>query len=129
VRKKIYRCCVSHVIQSRHKKRKTKGKNMGRPKGSKNQEQPESVQPEPSEGYTLYLVNYWVPFPSSEYGGMQAVVAKDDEECYKLIAEADTWEIGCHKNAEELIRARVKKAARFQLVGDHLEEVVRSFTT
>ena len=105
---------------------------MGRPKGSKNQpspEQPESVQPEPNEGYTLYLVNYWVPFPASEYGGLQAVVAKDDEECYKLIAEADTWEIGYHKNAEELIRARVKKAARFKLVGGYLPEVVRSFTT
>ena len=105
---------------------------MGRPKGSKNQpspEQPESVQPEPSKGYTLYLVNYWVPFPSSEYGGLQAVVAKDDEECYKLIVEADTWQFDHHKNSEELIRARIKKATRFQLVGDHLEEVVRSFTT
>jgi hypothetical protein len=129
VRKKTYRCCVSHVIQSRHKKRKTKGKNMGRPKGSKNQEQPESVQLEPSEGYTLYLVNYWVPFPSSEYGGMQAVVAKDDEECYKLIVEADVWEFDRQKNAEELIRARVKKASRFQLVGGYLPEVVRSFIT
>ena len=102
---------------------------MGRPKGSKNQEQPESVQPEPSEGYTLYLVNYWVPFPSSEYGGLQAVVAKDDEECYKLIVEADVWEFDRQKNAEELIRARVKKASRFQLVGGYLPEVVRSFIT
>ena len=105
---------------------------MGRPKGSKNQtspEQPESVQPEPSEGYTLYLVNYWVPFPSSEYGGLQAIVAKDDEECYKLIVEADVWEFDRQKNAEELIRARVKKASRFQLAGGYLPEVVRSFIT
>jgi len=101
---------------------------MGRPKGSKNQEPQESVQPSP-EHMTLYLVNYWVPFPSSEYGGLQAVVAKDDEECYKLIVEADVWEFDRQKNAEELIRARVKKASRFQLVGGYIPEVVRSFTT
>jgi len=105
---------------------------MGRPKGSKNQTEPsqELQESAPSpEHMTLYLVNYWVPFPSSEYGGLQAVVAKDDEECYKLIAEADVWEFDRQKNAEELIRARVKKASRFQLVGGYLPEMVRSFTT
>ena len=104
---------------------------MGRPKGSKNQLSPEpqeSVQLSP-EHMTLYLVNYWVPFPASEYGGLQCVVAKDDDECYKLIAEADQWEIGYHKNAEELIRARIKKATKFQLVGGYIPELVRSFTT
>lgn len=107
---------------------------MARPKGSKNKasqeqsEQPEQ-QPSQSNDMTLYLVNYWVPFPASKYGGLQAVVAKDDEECYKLIAEADTWEFDYHKNSEELIRARIKKATRFQLVGGYLPEMVRSFTT
>ena len=107
---------------------------MARPKGSKNSpkqeqsEQPEQ-QPSQSNSMTLYLVNYWVPFPASEYGGLQAVVAKDDEECYKLIAEADQWEVGYHKNAEELIRARVKKATRFALDGAYIPEMVRSFTT
>ena len=32
----------------------------------------------------LYLVDYWVPFPSSEYGGMVAVVAEDDHECHVM---------------------------------------------
>lgn len=106
---------------------------MPRTKGSKNKatepspEQQESV-PSP-EHMTLFLVNYWVPFPASEYGGLQCVVAKDEEECYKLIAEADTWEFDYHKNSEELIRARIKKATRFQLVGGYIPELVRSFTT
>ena len=78
---------------------------------------------------TMYIVNYWVPFPASEYGGMQVVIAKDDEECYKIISEADTFETKYHKDAEELIRARIKKASRFALDGAYVPEMVRSFTT
>ena len=78
---------------------------------------------------TMYIVNYWVPFPSSEYGGMQVVIAKDDEECYKIISEADMFETKYHKDAEELIRARIKKASRFALDGAYVPEMVRSFTT
>jgi hypothetical protein len=111
---------------------------MARPKGSKNQPKPslpESEQPEPNEhagqwmDMTLYVVNYWVPFPASEYGGMQVVIAKDDEQCYALISEADTHEMEFHKDAEELIRARIKKASRFTLDGAYLPEIVRSFRT
>ena len=78
---------------------------------------------------TIYLVNYWVPFPASEYGGLQVVVAKDDEECYKLIVESDEWQFKQHKNAEELIKARIKKASRFALDGAYIPEIVRSFKT
>lgn len=86
------------------------------------------MSPKP-DNKTLYLVTYWVPFPASEYGGLQAVVASDDEECYKLLVEHSTAEIKYHKDYEELIKARIKKASRFQLVGGYLPEVVRSFTT
>jgi hypothetical protein len=111
---------------------------MARPKGSKNQPKPslpESEQPESNkhagqwEAMTIYLVNYWVPFPASEYGGLQVVVAKDDEECYKLIVESDEWQFKQHKNAEELIKARIKKASRFALDGAYIPEIVRSFKT
>jgi hypothetical protein len=108
---------------------------MARPKGSKNSpkqeqsEQPEQPPKQSSDGLTLYVVNYWVPFPASEYGGMQVVIAHDDEECFKIIYEADEWERKYQKDAEELIRARVKKASRFKLDGGYIPEMVRSFTT
>ena len=109
---------------------------MARPKGSKNQPKPSLLESEQSNKHagqwvamTLYVVNYWVPFPASEYGGMQVVVAKDDEECYKLIFESAEIESKYHKNTEELIRARIKKASRFPLDGAFLPEIVRSFTT
>jgi len=33
----------------------------------------------------LYIVDYWVPFPSSEYGGVINVIAENDIECRPLI--------------------------------------------
>ena len=37
----------------------------------------------------FYIVNHFVPFPSSEYGGIWNVVAENDDECFDLIAERD----------------------------------------
>jgi len=104
---------------------------MARPKGSKNQpkqslelsEQPEQLSK------TLYLVNYWVPFPSSEYGGLQAVLADDDDECFKLIKEYSDAETKYQNNYEELIKARIKKATRYEIKGDNESGVIRSFIT
>jgi hypothetical protein len=111
---------------------------MARPKGSKNKasqeqsEQPEQQPKQLSEPIkTLYLVNYWVPFPASEYGGLQAVLAADDDECYALIKKhSDTLgETDHHKDYEELIKARIKKATRYEIKGDNPSGIVRSFTT
>ena len=34
---------------------------------------------------TLYIIDYWVPFPSSEYGGIVNVIAGDDQECFDIL--------------------------------------------
>ena len=33
----------------------------------------------------LYLVDFWVPFPASEYSGLLAVVGEDDNEVYDIL--------------------------------------------
>ena len=35
----------------------------------------------------LYLVDYWVPFPSSEYGGVISVIGEDDKEVHDLLLD------------------------------------------
>jgi len=75
------------------------------------------------------LVNYWVPFPASEYGGLQAVLASDDAECYELIKKHSENLIRHQKDHEELIKARIKKATRYEIKGDNPSGVVRSFET
>ena len=37
----------------------------------------------------LYIVDHFIPFPQSEYGGVWNVIASDDEECFDLITDAD----------------------------------------
>ena len=37
----------------------------------------------------FYIVDHYVPFPSSEYGGIWNVIAEDDDECFDLITGTD----------------------------------------
>jgi len=37
----------------------------------------------------LYIVEHFVPFPHSEYGGIWNVIASDDDECFDLITQQD----------------------------------------
>lgn len=111
---------------------------MARPKGSKNKatlsqeqsEQPEQQPKQLSEPIkTLYLVNWWVPFPASEYGGLQAVLAADDDECYALIKQYSEHFVDYQKDFDSLIKTRIKKATRYEIKGDNPSGIVRSFTT
>jgi hypothetical protein len=38
----------------------------------------------------IYIVSYWLPFPASEYGGVQVVIAENDEECVQVLIEGLT---------------------------------------
>lgn len=91
----------------------------------------EIVEPSTNEQWYLYLVNYWVPFPSSEYGGLQCVLARTKEEAAEAIKEeAGEFIIGSFKDADERIQQRVNKAEVFPVIGNFSEpHIVRSFET
>jgi len=78
---------------------------------------------------TLYIVDYWKPFPLSEYGGVQLVVAYTDAECERIIAE-DVSEY-YHKKIpdyRERIANEVKQAKRLS-VNTAEVGIVYEFTT
>jgi NADPH:quinone reductase-like Zn-dependent oxidoreductase len=80
----------------------------------------------------MFLVNYWVPFPRSEYGGLQCVIARSKEEAKEVIKEAaGDFVIDSFSDAEERIEARVNKSDVYELVGTEIKEpcLVRSFET
>jgi len=79
----------------------------------------------------LYLVGYWVPFPSSEYGGLQCVLARTKEEAKNVIKEAaGDFMVNSFKDADERIEARVNKAEVFPVIGSYGDpHIVRSFET
>jgi hypothetical protein len=77
----------------------------------------------------LYLVDYWVPFPSSEYGGVVSVVAENDNECHDVLLE---WRDLYEDAHDSRIMENVSKSLRFALDaihGDEESRVVDSFTT
>ena len=74
----------------------------------------------------LYLVDYWVPFPSSEYGGMVAVVAENDHECHDVLIE---WRDELDSKYDTNIIAQVKRAPKFSLLDEQESRVVEAFTT
>ena len=80
----------------------------------------------------IFIVDYWMPFPNSEYGGLQCVVAVDEEHCVELIIE-DADLSAYHKRDipdwQERIRNAVQQAKVFELAEDYRAEVVEEFIT
>ena len=75
----------------------------------------------------LYIVDHFVPFPQSEYGGVWHVIAKDDEECFDVVvSEDDDLNIGCYSKLRENIGYSVKVSLAEE---DLFSKVVSSFIT
>ena len=74
----------------------------------------------------LYLVDYWVPFPASEYGGVLSVVAENDNECHDLLLD---WRDEYNSEYDSRIMERVVNAHKFGLVDEEQSLIVDTFTT
>lgn len=74
----------------------------------------------------LYLVDYWVPFPASEYGGVISVIAENDNECHDLLLN---WRSDYESEYDNRIMERVVNADKFALANEGESSVVNSFTT
>ena len=74
----------------------------------------------------LYIVEHFVPFPSSEYGGLWNVVADSDEECYDLIAD-DDGDLNTQYYGK--LRENIMKASKYELADEVESKVVDSFLT
>lgn len=74
----------------------------------------------------LYLIDFFVPQFQSEYGGLLAVIAENDEECFDLVVvwDSDTWTEYYPK-----LRENILKAEKFALVEDEKSRIVEAFTT
>ena len=75
----------------------------------------------------LYIVDHYIPFPGSEYGGLWNVIAENDNECFDLIAAEDNGNF-YEKHYSDL-RENILNAVTFALAENVESEVVESFTT
>jgi hypothetical protein len=74
----------------------------------------------------LYLTDFWVPFPTSEYSGLIAVIGTDDNEVHDILLK---WRDDYLDKYDGLIMQAVVDAPRFGLVDEETSRVVESFTT
>ena len=75
----------------------------------------------------LYIVQHYVPFPSSEYGGVWNVIADDDDECFDLISAEDNG--GFYEKYYSDLKENIVNSQTFALAEDVESGVVESFTT
>ena len=74
----------------------------------------------------LYIGHYWVPFPSSEYGGTWAVIAGDTQECVELLRKDAS---SLYSEYHDRIQKVVESAQVFDLDpnSSHAPRVVDTF--
>ena len=78
----------------------------------------------------LYLIDYWVPFPSSEYGGMISMIAENDQECFDLLTDKSLQETsGFDDSYEDRIMSNIVKAPRFALAENEESRIIDVFLT
>jgi len=74
---------------------------------------------------SLYIVDYWVPFPSSEYGGVVSVIAESDTEAFAILSQEKLYD----ENYVDRIMPNVVSAQKFALVDEYESGIIDSFTT
>ena len=74
---------------------------------------------------SLYIVDYWVPFPSSEYGGVVSVIAESDTEAFTILSQEEQFD----ERYVNLIMPNVVNAQKFKLQDEYESGIIDSFTT
>lgn len=78
---------------------------------------------------TIYLVPYWVPFPTSEYGGVQVVIADGKYEARELlIADAEGSCSHSYPDYKERISKCLDEALKYPVESAE-SGIVYDFTT
>ena len=73
----------------------------------------------------LYIVDYWVPFPSSEYGGVVSLIAENDTEAFVILSQEQQYD----DRYIDRIMPNVVNAQKFALADEYESGIIDSFTT
>ena len=75
---------------------------------------------------SIYIVDHFVAFPASEYGGVWNVIAENDDECFDLITNEDGDE---YVEYYGKLRENIIKSLKFPLASEEQSRVVDRFLT
>ena len=74
---------------------------------------------------SIYIIDYWVPFPQSEYGGVVTLIAADDSEAFEICAAEE----GFNTNYVSEIMPNIIKAVKLPLAEEYESAIIDAFTT
>jgi len=74
----------------------------------------------------FYIVEHFVPFPQSEYGGLWNVIAEHDDECFDLISDSDD---GFNQQYYANLRENILKSRTYALAENLDSRIIEEFTT
>jgi hypothetical protein len=74
----------------------------------------------------LYIIDHYVPFPQSEYGGVWNVIANNDEECFDIITSDDDE---TYPQFYSTLRENISKSDKYTITDEVDSGIVTSFLT
>ena len=75
----------------------------------------------------LYIIDYWIPIPVSEYGGVLCVISESDSEVAAVIRNEDS--IPQKEGFENLMLKNIQEAEKLPLSGDFESGIISAFIT
>jgi len=74
---------------------------------------------------SLYIVDYWLPFPASEHGGLINLIAESDTEAFTILSQEQQFD----DRYVDRIMPNVMNAQKFRLQDDYESGIIETFTT
>ena len=75
----------------------------------------------------IYILDYWVPFPSTEYGGLVTLIAENDQEAFDILAAEEQLD---PDNAHiDKLMPNVINATKLKLAEEYKSGIIDVFIT
>ena len=75
----------------------------------------------------IYILDYWVPFPSTEYGGLVTLIAENDQEAFDILAAEEQLD---PDNAHiDKLMPNIINATKLKLAEEYKSGIIDVFVT
>ena len=75
----------------------------------------------------IYILDYWVPFPSTEYGGLVTLIAENDQEAFDILAAEEQLD---YENAYiDKLMPNIINATKLKLAEEYKSGIIDVFVT
>lgn len=73
----------------------------------------------------VYIIDYWITFPSSEYGGIVVCIAETDSEVFELLSNEQSFP----ESNNVAMMESIKNATKLALKDEYQSGIIEAFTT